>query len=490
MTFAGLDNMKRFFSHLIWSVACATLVACGGGVDKGGSTVVTPTPVPEPVPVVLTSLTVSPAAVTVVVGGQQTFGVQGVYSDGTTQTLTSGVAWSSPGTVASVDATTGLAKGVATGIETLTAKVGTVTGTAKMTVATPYLIAVGGRDHTLGIKQDGSLYAWGRNQKGQLGDGTLLDRTTPTVIGSSKIWKKVVAGEYHAIGLQTDGTLWAWGLNLNGQLGTGNSADSNVPIAVGSDTDWVDIAAGAYHSAAVKSDGTVWTWGRNTVGQLGLGDTVDRFDPQEVNTATKTWVAVAAGTDHTVVLNAVGELWAWGSNDNGRLGVGAVADTTVPAQVVNPVGIGAVKWSAVAAGGAHTLAIQSNGRLYAWGSNLKGQLGNSLGVDSSVPTRVGTEGDWARVSAGSDHSTGIRLNGTLWVWGSNGDGQLGNGTVTLQLVPVQVGSGANWAKVGTGPASTFAVGTDGLLWGWGRNAEGQQGNGTSGAAVLNPTPIP
>lgn len=491
--------MKRFFSHLMGSVVCATLVACGGGADSGASTAVTtptPAPTPVPTPVVLQSLTVTPATVTVVVGGQQTFGVRGVYSDGSTQPLTSGVVWSSPGTVATVDASTGVAKGVAAGAETLTATVGTLTGTAKMTVTKPYLGVSGGLEHTLAIKQDGTLFAWGRNQTGQLGDGTFLDRTTPTAIGTSKIWKKVVAGDYHAIGLRTDGTLWAWGRNLNGQLGTGNSASTNVPVPVGTEADWVDVAAGTYHSAAVKSDGTVWTWGRNTVGQLGLGDNVDRFDPQKVVTATNTWVAVAAGADHTVVLNASGALWGWGNNFSGQLGLGTNTNTLSPMAVVDPnaaavaAGASPTRWSAVAAGGAHTLAIQTNGRLYAWGSNLKGQLGNGLGVDSNVPTRVGTDGDWASVSAGREHSAATRIGGTLWVWGGNGDAQLGNGTFTSQVVPSQVGSSANWAKVGTGPFTTFAVATDGLLWGWGRNAEGQQGNGTVGAAVSSPVVVP
>ena len=490
--------MKRFFSHLIWSVACATLVACGGGADKGGSSVVTPTPTPTPVPtpVVLQSLAVTPATVTVVVGGQQTFGVRGVYSDGSTQTLSTGVAWSSPGTVATVDASTGLAKGVAPGVETITAAVGTLTGTAKMTVSKPYLGAAGGLEHTLAVRQDGTLFAWGRLQTGQLGDGPSLDSTTPSAIGTSKLWKKVVAGDYHAIGLRTDGTLWAWGRNLNGQLGTGNSAASNVPKPVGTEADWVDVAAGTYHSAAVKSDGTVWTWGRNNVGQLGLTDNVDRFDPQKVVTATNAWVAVAAGAEHTVALNATGELWAWGNNFNGQLGVASGVTTTQPRVVVDPnaaaVALGAspTRWSAVAAGGAHTLAIQTNGRLYAWGSNLKGQLGNGLGTDNSVPVRVGTDSDWAGISAGREHSAATRIGGTLWVWGANGDAQLGNGTLTSQAVPLQVGTGANWAKVAAGPFTTFAVGTDGLLWGWGRNAEGQQGNGTVGTAVVTPTAIP
>lgn len=231
------------------------LVGCGGGAQENRDN---PAPsTPSPTPVVLQGLSVSPASVTLVVGAKQTFSVTARYSDGSSQALTTGIAWSAGGTVAAVDATSGELTAKAVGSDTVTATVGTVTGTARVVVATPYQAVAGGGNHTVGIKSDGSLYGWGQNRSGQVGDGTLQDRLTPVVVGSQKTWSRVAAGEFHTVALRTDGTLWAWGLNQNGQLGMGNLATLSEPTAVGKDKDWTDVAVGSYHTLAVKKDGTL-----------------------------------------------------------------------------------------------------------------------------------------------------------------------------------------------------------------------------------------
>ena len=248
----------------IWvALLTAVLSACGGGKESNSTTA--PPPVVVPPVVTLQSVAVIPANVTVVVGGKQTFSVTGAYSDGTTKALTTGLTWSANGTTVSVDAVTGEATARAVGTGAVTVVVGGFNGMATVTVVasgssagvvTPYLSVGGGTAHSLGVKTDGSLRAWGWNQLGQLGDGTMLDRTAPIPVGASKLWTRVAAGEYHSVGLMSDGTLWSWGLNLNGQLGAGNFNDLAVPTLIGKDK-WVDFSVGKSHVLAVKTDGTL-----------------------------------------------------------------------------------------------------------------------------------------------------------------------------------------------------------------------------------------
>ncbi len=476
------------------------LAACGGGKESTSGTV--SPPVTTPVAVTLQSVAVTPASATVTVGGKQLFAVNGSYSDGTVRSLASGIAWTSSGTVATVDAVTGEATAKAAGIETIAATVGGLIASARLTVATPYMAVSGGGAHTVGIKTDGTLYAWGWNNRGQLGDGTLLDKAVPTLIGTQKTWLRVGAGEYHSVALRSDGTLWSWGFNQNGQLGMGNFADLSVPTQIGKGKDWLDFAVGQHHTLAVNKAGELWAWGRNFDGQLGDGTFLDRVEPTLIAipaayadaTEAPKWTAVAAGADSSVARLSDNTLWTWGNNLYGQLGR-TVATTAgkrqeAPGQVslLKPDGTES-SWTSFAAGGAHMMAIRSDGMLFAWGSNAHGQLGTTSNASASLPARVGADGDWAGVSAGESHSVAIRVSGTLWTWGGNGDGQLGDGGQANRAAPAQVGGARDWVKVSAGRGGTFAIRTDGLLQGWGRNVNGQQGNGTF-AAVLTPTPIP
>src|SRR5439155_1562430 len=185
-----------------------------------------------------------------------------------------------------------------------------------------------GDTHTVALKSDGTLWAWGLNAYGQLGDGTTSrDRASPVAVGADSNWSAVAAGKgengrAHTVALKTDGTLWAWGHNGFGELGDGTPLSRSSPVQVGSTTDWMVVCAGASHTVALKSHGTLWAWGINVDGQLGDGTTAtQRLEPVQVGTATN-WAAVAAGVSHTVALKADGTLWAWGQNTFGQLGAG------------------------------------------------------------------------------------------------------------------------------------------------------------------------
>ncbi|MCL2607760.1 MAG: hypothetical protein FWD92_04320, partial [Methanomassiliicoccaceae archaeon] len=346
---------------------------------------------------------------------------------------------------------------------------GTLTVTASIEEKVSEFIMVSvDETHAVVIKSDGTLWTWGLNEYGQLGDGTTINRSSPAQIGSDT-WKYVSAGEVNTAAIRSDGTLWAWGNNSNGQLGDGTTISRSSPVQIGSDK-WISVSAGWGVTMAIKEDGTLWAWGNNGGGRLGLGDTTQRNSPDQIG--TDTWKSVSAGAYHTVAIKEDGTLWAWGNNQYGKLGDGTTESRNAPAK------IGSDKWISVSAGWDHTVGIKEDGTLWAWGRNI-GLLGiddSGSGTSVSSPVQVGTATDWASVSAGSHYTMALKSDGTLWVWGSNYNGQLGDGTNTDILSPTQMGSD-KWTSTSNGWYSTMAIKEDGTLWVWGWNGYGQLGLG-------------
>ena len=357
--------------------------------------------------------------------------------------------------------------------------------TLTVTVAANRIAA--GSYYTLAIKPDGTLWAWGTNPAGQLGDGTLSSRLTPIQTGNGATWRAIVAGSAHSMALKSDGTLWAWGYNSFGQLGDGTTATRLTPMQIGTRT-WRAIAAGEEHTIAVRSDGTLWAWGRNLYGRLGDGTEADRLTPTQIGTGT-TWQAVAAGARHSIALKSDGTLWAWGNNGNGQLGDGTIFSKDTPMPIAS-----GVPWAAIAAGRAHTLALKADGTLWAWGHDGFGQLGDGttggpINQSRLTPTSIGGGSTWRAIAAGAFHTVALKTEGTLWTWGLNDRGQLGDGTMNnLRSAPTQIGTGTTWTAVAAGEEHTIAVRSDGTLWTWGFNGLGQLGDGTTTSRV-SPTPI-
>jgi alpha-tubulin suppressor-like RCC1 family protein len=311
-----------------------------------------------------------------------------------------------------------------------------------------------GKQYTLAARSDGSAWAWGFNGYGVLGNGTATDSNLPGQVkdaaGTGYLTSIVAvsAGSGHCLALKSDGTVWAWGDNEDGELGyttTSYFPGSYLPVQVkdaagtGNLTNITAIAAGGVHSLAVKSDGTVWAWG---AGNLGNGTNGKSFLPVQVSSLTNI-VAIAAGTNHSLALTSSGTVWAWGANMYGQLGNGTNDDSYSPVQVLYSI-------TGISAGENHSLALGSNGRVLAWGDNYYGQLGDGTNTESYSPVQV-TLGI-AAVSAGRYHSLALKTDGTVWAWGYNYKGQLGNGTNTNSNTPVPVRDAAGTGILADGVA--------------------------------------
>jgi PKD repeat protein len=337
-----------------------------------------------------------------------------------------------------------------------------------------------GDSHTMALKPNGTLWAWGRNMEGQLGYGdpiTTPFSVSPVQIGPDNAWNAIALGGRHSVALKPDGTLWAWGRNGDGQLGLGDNTivSQPTPTQIGTENQWIAVLAGYISTAALKADGSLWTWGDNYYGQLGDGTTEDKHAPVQIGTEDR-WIAVEGGDYHTVAVRSDGTLWAWGANWMGALGDGTTEEKLAPVQVGTD-----NQWIAAEGGGYHTLALKADGTLWAWGYNNEGQLGDTTRTDKTRPVQIGEENQWIAVAAGDFHSVALKADGTLWAWGSNDDGLLVSATTTSAVYitsPVQIGADNRWIAIAAGEYHTVALRSDGTVWAWGKNIDGQLGDGT------------
>lgn len=380
-------------------------------------------------------------------------------------------------------------------------------------------IAAGG-SHTVGLQTDGTVWSWGCNYGGQLGDGTIINSTLQVqavkisagaFIGVINNISAVAAGETHTVALDNNGHVWAWGDNSLGQLGDGTTSynpliDTPVQVTQGSVnlpqgttlsslgviSHVRAIAAGRSHTVALKTDGTVWCCGDDSNGQLGNGWIIShRSRMVQVKNLTGV-IAIAAGDYHTVALKSDGSVWTWGQNTSGQLGNGTTINSRIPVKVKDtssPSGF-LTNITAITAGGGsttprlgtggHTVALKNDGTVWAWGYNGLGQLGDGTNTNRLMPVRIAAmPSGFKAVSAGNAHTVCLDNNGNVWAWGYNGSGELGNGTTTDSNMPVLITGISDVSDISAGYDHTVAMQSDGTVWAWGDNFCGKLGDNTT-----------
>ena len=337
-----------------------------------------------------------------------------------------------------------------------------------------------------GIDSNGLLFNWGRGRYGQIGNNLTSDQITPvSVAGVLKTFCKISLGNEFGLSIDKNGRAWSWGYNLNGNLGDNSTTSRITPVSIlGSVKTFCEISAGLNHSMGITNSGGVWGWGFNLYGNLGDNSTTSRRTPVSVAGATKTFCKINSGEYHNASIDKYGRVWTWGYNNFGQLGDNSITSRRTPVSI-----LGSVKtFCEISCGRYHTMAIDKNGRAWGWGFNGN-RLGDGTSTSRRTPVSVtGTIKTFCKISAGFDYTMAIDKYGKLWVWGNNGYGQMGTGDYTGRNTPVSVFNTANKTFCElfsgyNGAEFAGAVDKNGVIWQWGKELYGELGLGNPSTAT-------
>ena len=370
----------------------------------------------------------------------------------------------------------------------------TVTIVLLTTLTFPATDVVAGSNHNCALLTNKTVSCWGANGFGQLGNGTVTSSSSPVKVlvlddVEDVDVEKVAAGSAHSCARLTNGSVWCWGENSAGQLGDGTTTRRLTPVKVEGIATATAIAAGSNHSCAVVNTETVSCWGLNGNGQLGNGVTLTSASPLAVLRLT-TATNVAAGSDHNCARLTDKTVWCWGNNSSGQLGNGTTTSSSSPVKVSDLKAA-----DAVAAGSSHSCALLTDKTVRCWGDNSLGQLGDGMTTSSSIPVTVLTKGDEdpltgaTAVAAGRAHSCARLTTGTVRCWGYNGSGRLGDDTTKLRRTSVVVKGIETATAVAAGRAHSCARLNDGSVFCWGQNNAGQLGNGNDMSSKFPVMPV-
>jgi alpha-tubulin suppressor-like RCC1 family protein len=343
-----------------------------------------------------------------------------------------------------------------------------------------------GHGLSVALLDNGTVWTWGIAQRGALGTGVPDNQssTSPQQVSIGNVID-IAAGSAHVLALKDDGTVWAWGANDYGQLGDGTAIDRRTPVQVRGLSGVKAVAAGLMYSVALLDDGTVRAWGYNKNGQLGDGET-SRYEPAPVKVAGLSGIVkVFAGYSHNFAIDGSSNVWAWGTNDLGELGDGTSTSRATPVRLEGLSGI-----REIAPGSSYTIALSGDGTVLAWGENYGGWLGDGGSVTRMQPVAVKGLDHVTTIATGQGISFAARDDGTVVAWGLNEAGLIGNGNRDQKVYrPVRINGPANVTQFTAGAIHALAISGDGSLWGWGDNQFGQMGVGKMDDVTYTPTKI-
>lgn len=336
-----------------------------------------------------------------------------------------------------------------------------------------------GYGYNISLDKNSNIWQWGANSLGQLGTGDKDKRSTPNIISNFPIICEIDVGgsadQGASVCIDSGGKVWTWGFNGTGQLGDNSTADKCVPVSLlGTNKTFCKIVAGYWHTMAIRASqtaglgGRVWAWGSNSNGELGDYSATSRLTPVAITGATRTFCQIGAGVFFSHGLTNGGLCWTWGKNTYGQLGDNSVTDRCTPVSIYK---ITSRTFCKIDGGEFHTISIDKNGRVWGWGYNNNGQLGNNATISKRTPVTIsGATKTFCHISAGYLHTVGLDKNGLAWCWGLNSYGQLGINNTTNTSTPKSVlGNKKTFCAISAGKYHTVAVDCHGYVWAWGRN---------------------
>ena len=334
-----------------------------------------------------------------------------------------------------------------------------------------------GGSHSMTLDLRGRAWGWGSNSNGQIGDNSATNRCTPvSVLGSVKTFCEISAGSTHTLGLTNSGRAWSWGLNTNGQLGNNSVTSQRTPVSVlGAVKTFCKISCGLSFSMAIDKNGRVWGWGRGDLGELGNNlFSLSILTPVSIGGSLKTFCQISAGTNHSLAVDKNGKIWGWGYNYGGELGK---LTNITPSSIVG----NNKTFCHIGSGSLTSTAIDNRGRVWSWGSNDFGTLGdNTISLKTTPISIVGTVKTFCKISTGTNHVMAIEKNGRVWSWGLNSVGQLGDNGSLSQRTPVSIlGAVKTFCQISAGNDATLSIDKNGRAWGWGVGTSGVLGRNST-----------
>jgi alpha-tubulin suppressor-like RCC1 family protein len=355
-------------------------------------------------------------------------------------------------------------------------------------IAPPALVQVsGGASHTCGLTSTGEAWCWGFGDNGQLGTGDGALRPVPTRVAGGLRFRQISAGGFYICGVTTENRLWCWGANFNGGLGDGTTERRFLPVPVSTSLRFLTVSDGLHsgHTCGLTTERAAYCWGANGDGELGDGSRTRRLLPVAV-AGGRTWRQISAGASHSCGVTQGRVALCWGSDDQGQLGDNPERQRrVVPRQVA-----GGLAFDQISTGFFRTCGVITDARAFCWGEGGVGQIGDGKRLDRYVPRAVAGGQRFRRISAvGINHTCAEAASGRVYCWGGNFWGEVGDGTTEPRLRPVTVATSLVFAQMATGTDHTCAVTADAATYCWGANEFGQLGDGTTRNSRSTPGPV-